>query len=131
MIEERYGKIVAFEKELVDRGTTIIKVMLHISPIEQKLRLDARLDDATKYWKFNPSDLDDRVLWPDFMEAYQIAIARTATDVAPWYVVPADHKWYARLAVQGLLIDALRDLGQDWPAADFDVDAQKARLATE
>ena len=131
VIEQRYAKIVAFEKELADRGTTIIKVMLHISPIEQKLRLDARLDDATKYWKFNPSDLDDRVLWPDFMEAYQIAIARTATDVAPWYVVPADHKWYARLAVQGLLIDALRDLGQDWPAADFDVDAQKARLATE
>ncbi|MBW4032730.1 MAG: polyphosphate kinase 2 family protein [Acidobacteria bacterium] len=131
VIEERYGKIVAFEKELVDRGTTIIKVMLHISPIEQKLRLDARLDDATKYWKFNPSDLDDRVLWPAFMEAYQIAIARTATDTAPWYVVPADHKWYARLAVQALLIDALRDLGQDWPVADFDVDAQKSRLATE
>jgi PPK2 family polyphosphate:nucleotide phosphotransferase len=131
MIEKRYGQIVEFEQELVDQGTTIIKVMLHISPVEQKLRLDARLGDATKYWKFNPSDLDDRVLWPEFMEAYQIAIARTTTDAAPWYVVPGDHKWYARLAVQGLLIDALRDLGQDWPVADFDVDAQKARLATE
>ena len=131
VIEERYGTIVDFENELIDGGTTLIKVMLHISSDEQKERLAARLDDPTKYWKFNPGDLDDRSLWPDFMEAYQIAITRTSTDAAPWYVVPADHKWYARLAVQQILIDALRDLRQDWPAADYDVAEQKARLAAE
>ena len=130
-IEERYGLINDFEKELTDAGTSVIKVMLHISSAEQKSRLEARLDDPTKQWKFNPGDLDDRSLWPDFMEAYQIAITRTSTDAAPWYVIPADHKWYARLAVQHLLMDTLRGFGQDWPAADFDVAAQKARLAAE
>jgi len=131
VIEARYGEIVDFEKELVADGTTVIKVMLHISPDEQKARLEARLDDPAKHWKFNPSDIDDRELWPQFMEAYQLAITRTSTEAAPWYVIPADHKWYARLAVQQLLLDALGDLHQSWPAADYDVEAQKARLAAD
>jgi PPK2 family polyphosphate:nucleotide phosphotransferase len=131
VIEQRYGLINDFEKELVDAGTTVIKVMLHISAAEQGSRLEARLDDPAKYWKFNPGDLDDRSAFPAFMEAYQVAITRTSTVAAPWYVIPADHKWYARLAVQQLLIDALRRFGQDWPAADFDVAEQKARLAAE
>jgi polyphosphate kinase 2 (PPK2 family) len=131
VIEGRYGEIASFEKELTADGTTVLKVMLHISPGEQKARLEARLTDPTKYWKFNPADIDDRELWPQFMEAYQLAIRRTSTDAAPWYVIPADHKWYARLAVQQLLLDALGDLHQDWPAADYDVAAQKARLAGE
>ncbi len=131
VIEARYGQIVEFENQLVADGTSVVKVMLHISQGEQKKRLAARLDDPTKHWKFNPGDLDDRVLWPAFMEAYQIAIRRTSTDAAPWYVVPADRKWYARLAVQQLLLDALGDLRQDWPAADYDVAAQKKRLAAE
>lgn len=131
VIEARYGAIVDFENELIAAGTTVVKVMLHISPGEQKKRLEARLDDPTKHWKFNPGDLDDRVLWPQFMEAYQLAIQRTSTDAAPWYVIPADRKWYARLAVQQLLLDALGDLRQDWPTADYDVAAQKARLAGE
>ncbi len=129
VIEARYGEIVDFENELIAGGTTVIKVMLHISPGEQKARLEARLDDPAKHWKFNSGDLDDRALWPQFMEAYQVAIQRTSTDTAPWYVIPADHKWYARLAVQQLLLDALGDLRQDWPVADYDVAAQKARLA--
>jgi len=129
VIEARYGTIVDFENELIAGGTTVVKVMLHISNAEQKARLEARLDDPTKHWKFNPADLDDRELWPQFMEAYQLAIQRTSTDAAPWYVIPADHKWYGRLAVQQLLLDALSDLRQDWPAADYDVAAQKARLA--
>ena len=129
MIEARYGQIVDFENELRAGGTTVIKVMLHISPGEQKKRLEARLDDPTKHWKFNPADIDDRELWPAFMEAYQLAITHTSTDAAPWYVIPADHKWYARLAVQQLLLDALGDLRQGWPEADYDVAAQKARLA--
>jgi PPK2 family polyphosphate:nucleotide phosphotransferase len=131
VIERRYGIINEFEASLVAGGTAVIKVMLHISPAEQKSRLAARLDDPTKYWKFNPGDLDDRSAFGAFMEAYQIAITRTSTDAAPWYVVPADHKWYARLAVQQLLIEALRGFDQDWPAADFDVTEQKARLAAE
>ena len=131
VIEARYGQIVDFENGLDADGTTLIKVMLHISQGEQKKRLAARLDDPTKFWKFNPGDLDDRMLWPQCMEAYQIAIRRTSTDVAPWYVIPADHKWYGRLAVQQLLLDALRDLQQHWPDADFDVAEQKARLAAE
>jgi PPK2 family polyphosphate:nucleotide phosphotransferase len=129
VIEARYDTIVDFENELIADGTRVIKVMLHISPDEQKQRLEARLDDRTKRWKFNPDDIDDRMLWPAFMEAYQVAITRTSTDVAPWYVIPADHKWYARLAVQQLLLDALGELRQDWPAADYGVAQQKARLA--
>jgi len=131
VIEARYGAIVDFENELIAGGTTVVKVMLHISNGEQKARLAARLDDPTKHWKFNPADLDDRELWPQFMEAYQLAIQRTSTDAAPWYVIPADHKWYGRLAVQQLLLDALGDLRQDWPSADYDVAQQKARLAAE
>jgi PPK2 family polyphosphate:nucleotide phosphotransferase len=129
VIEERYGIIADFERELVDAGTTIVKVMLHISPEEQRERLRARLDDPAKHWKYNPGDLDERALWPQYMEAYEIALTRTSTDAAPWYVVPADHKWYARLAVQTLLIDALRSMRLRWPEADFDVAEEKRRLA--
>lgn len=131
VIDARYGEIVDFENDLIAGGTTVIKVMLHISRDEQKARLEARLDDPTKHWKFNPGDIDDRLLWGDFMEAYQIAITRTSTDAAPWHVVPADHKWYARLAVQQLLLDALGDLRLDWPVADYDIAEQKARLAAD
>lgn len=128
-IEERYGIIRDFEQELVDGGTRIVKVMLHISAAEQKERLQDRLDDPAKHWKYNPGDLDERALWGQYMEAYEIAIGRTDADAAPWYVVPADHKWYARLAVQHLVVDALRSFELGWPAADYDVEAEKARLA--
>ena len=128
VVEERYGRIVAFEEELVAAGTRLVKVMLHISRDEQRERLRARLDDPTKHWKYNPGDLDERALWPAYMEAYEIAIALTSTDAAPWYVVPADRKWYARLAVQELLLGALRSFGLGWPAADFDVAHELTRL---
>jgi len=127
VIEERYEIINEFERSLTESGTTIVKVMLHISKAEQKLRLQARLDDPTKHWKYNPGDLDERALWDDYQNAYQVAIERTS-DV-PWHVVPANKKWYARLAVQRLLIAALRDLDLEWPAADYDVAAEKKRLA--
>ena len=103
--------------------------MLHISPDEQKQRLTDRLADPAKHWKYNPGDLDERALWPAYMEAYQIALERTSTDQAPWYVVPADHKWYARLAVQTLMTDALAGLKLEWPKADYDVAAEQKRLA--
>lgn len=128
VIEQRYGTIVEFERELAAAGTTILKVMLHISPDEQKSRLQARLDDPTKNWKYNPGDLDERSRWPDYMTAYEIAIGRTDADSAPWYVVPADRKWYARLAVQDLLLGALRRMDLGWPPADYDIGAEKARL---
>ena len=129
VIEQRYDLIAAFERELAADGIRMVKVMLHISPDEQKERRAERLDRPDKHWKYNPGDVDERALWDDYMEAYRIAIARTSTDEAPWFVVPADRKWYARLAVQRLVVDALRDLDQDWPPADFDVEAEKRRLA--
>jgi PPK2 family polyphosphate:nucleotide phosphotransferase len=127
-IEKRYGIIADFEAELVASGTTIIKVMLHISPAEQKARLLARLDDPTKQWKFNPEDVDEREFWPQYQQAYEIAIQRTTTDAAPWYVVPGDHKWYSRLAVQDILLTHLRALKADWPGPTYDVAAQRARV---
>jgi PPK2 family polyphosphate:nucleotide phosphotransferase len=128
-IEARYGRIVEFEEELAAAGTTLVKVMLHISPEQQRDRLLARLDDPAKHWKYSPGDVDERQLWDRYMEAYEIAIRRTSTARNPWYVVPANHKWYARLAVQHLLTSALRGLDLQWPAADYDVAAERARLA--
>jgi len=128
-IERRYGAIVDFEKRVVDAGTHIVKVMLHISADEQKARLAERLERPDKHWKYNPSDIDERALWPAYMDAYQIAFERTSTDDAPWHVVPANSKWYARLAVQTLLLDALEAIDPQWPAATFDVGLEKQRLA--
>ncbi|BDZ54393.1 polyphosphate kinase 2 family protein [Agromyces marinus] len=127
-IERRYGAINAFEAELAASHTTIVKVMLHISMDEQRERLLERLDRADKHWKFNPGDIDERQLAPAYRDAYQVVFERTSTEVAPWHVIPADRKWYARLAVQHLLIDALEGLSLEWPAADFDVAEQRARL---
>jgi PPK2 family polyphosphate:nucleotide phosphotransferase len=129
-IERRYEAINAFEADLVESGTTVLKCMLHISADEQKERLLARLDDPTKHWKYNPGDLDERALWGGYREAYEIAIERTSTEVAPWHVIPADHKWYRNLAIGHLLHEALAGLQLGWPAADFDVDEQR-RLLTE
>ena len=128
-IERRYSAINDFEAELVAAGVHIVKVMLHISPDEQKERLAERLDRADKHWKYNPGDVDERLLWPDYMDAYQAAFDRTSTEAAPWFVVPANRKWYARLAVQRLLLDVLKDIDPQWPAADFDVEVEKKRLA--
>ena len=124
----RYGQINRFEAGVVDKGTTIIKVMLHISKDEQKARLAERLERPDKHWKFNPGDLDERAHWEDYEEAYQAVIDQTSTDEAPWFVVPADRKWYARLAVMNLLKEHLEAMDPQWPAADFDVEEQKARL---
>ncbi|MRX43325.1 polyphosphate kinase 2 family protein [Agromyces sp. Q22] len=129
-IERRYDAINEFEAELAASGTVIIKVMLHISMDEQRERLLKRLDRRDKHWKFNPGDIDERMLAPKYRESYQLVFDRTTTPYAPWYVIPADRKWYARLAVQHLLIDALESMKLDWPLADYDIEEQKARLAT-
>ncbi|WP_193072568.1 MULTISPECIES: PPK2 family polyphosphate kinase [unclassified Brevibacterium] len=128
-IERRYAAINDFEAELAEAGVRIIKVMLHISPDEQKDRLMERLDRPDKYWKYNPGDVDERLLWPDYMKAYQAVFERTSTEAAPWYVVPADRKWYARLAIQRLLLNALRSIDPQWPAADFEIEVERERLA--
>jgi len=129
VIEQRYGLINDFEADVAAGGTTIVKVMLHIGPDEQKKRLSDRLERPEKNWKYNPGDVDERELWPQYQEAYQIALERTSTTDAPWFVVPANHKWYARLAVQRLMLDALRGMALEWPRADYDVEAEKKRLA--
>ncbi len=125
----RYGQINDFEAKAVADGTTIVKVMLNISSDEQKARLTKRLERADKHWKYNPGDVDERLLWPQYQEAYQAVLEKTSTDLAPWYVVPADRKWYARLAVQNLVLEHLTAMDPQWPAADFDVEAEKQRLA--
>lgn len=128
-IDRRYGAINDFEKRLVDQGTVVIKCFLHITKQTQGERLLARLDDPTKHWKFNPGDIDERRLWPDYQIAYEIALERCSTDAAPWYVVPSDHKWYRNWVITQLLTEHLTALDPSWPSAAFDTDEQKARLA--
>ena len=130
-IERRYDAINEFEARLASEGFSIIKCMLHISAAEQKERLAERLANPEKHWKYNPGDLDERKLWPAYREAYEIALERTHTDVAPWHVVPSDKKWFRNLAVGRLLLDTLHGLDLAWPPADFDVEAEKERLAEE
>ncbi|MGB6021507.1 MAG: PPK2 family polyphosphate kinase [Ornithinimicrobium sp.] len=127
--KRRYATINTFEEKLVDGGTTIIKVMMHISKAEQKERLAERLDRPDKHWKYNPGDVTERGHWSAYQEAYQVALERCSTPSAPWFVVPADRKWYARLAVQQLLLEHLQRLDPRWPAADFNVEVERARLA--
>ncbi|MFC7400806.1 PPK2 family polyphosphate kinase [Citricoccus sp. GCM10030269] len=128
-VQERYAEIRAFEQELVDDGTRIVKVMLHLSKDEQRERLAERLDRPDKFWKYSPGDVDERAYWDDYMDAYRIAIAETDTEAAPWFIVPANRKWYSRIAVQELLISALESMELEWPPADFDVEREKRRLA--
>jgi PPK2 family polyphosphate:nucleotide phosphotransferase len=127
-IERRYEAINEFERRLVDTGTTIIKVMLHISYKEQYRRLTARLDDPTKHWKFNPGDTDDRLVWDDYRAAYEVLLDRCNTADAPWYVVPTDHKWYRTWAVTHLLHEHLAAFNLGWPKAGFDVEEERKRL---
>ena len=128
-IERRYGAINDFELDLVGQGVRVITCMLHISSDEQRDRLSARLEDPTKYWKFNPADIDERARWNDYRAAYEITLERCNTEASPFYVIPADRKWYARWAVTSLLLEQLRAMDPQYPAADFDVEEQKARLA--
>ena len=129
VIERRYDAINKFEQELVDSGCVVIKVMLHISSDEQKARLMERLDRPDKHWKYNPGDVDERAKWGDYQRAYEIALERCNTDAAPWFVVPADRKWYRNLAVTHLLVEHLKGMQLSWPPADFDVKLEKKRLA--
>ena len=126
--EARYDQINTFEREVSEAGTVIVKVALLVSAQEQKARLRERLERPDKYWKYNPGDVDERLKWVRYQEAYQAVLDRTSTEVAPWYAVPADNKWFARLAVGRLLRDAVEGLHLGWPPADFDVEEEKGRL---
>ncbi|OBK70753.1 PPK2 family polyphosphate kinase [Mycobacterium sp. 1274761.0] len=126
---KRYDEINRFEKTLVDAGTTVIKVAMFVSLDEQRKRLAKRLARPDKYWKYNPGDVDERLLWPKYQEAYQAMLEQTSTVYAPWHVVPSDKKWYSRLAILELLIEELEALDLSWPPPDFDVEAEKKRLA--
>jgi PPK2 family polyphosphate:nucleotide phosphotransferase len=120
-IEQRYDQINAFEKHLSENGVTIVKFFLHISKDEQKERLQERLDDPKKRWKFNPGDLEERAWWSDYMAAYEIALTRCSTRWAPWYVIPADRNWYRNAVVARIVRQTLEDLDLKFPkpAADF------------
>ena len=118
----RYDQINDFEQLLSQTGTTILKFFLHIDKDEQKERLQARLDDPTKRWKFRKGDLVDRKLWKEFTEAYEEALSRTSTDGAPWYVVPANKKWYRNLVVATILVETLEKLNMRYPEPEEDLD---------
>lgn len=127
----RYDKINKFEERVVASGCSIVKVMLHISYEEQRQRLFDRLDDPAKYWKYNPGDIDERLRWADYQAAYADALVKCSTEFAPWYVVPADRKWYRDWAVAHLLLEKLREMNPQYPPPDFDPDVEKERLAAQ
>ena len=112
---KRYDQINDFEQLLVETGTTILKFYLHIDKDEQKERLEARLEDPKKHWKFRKDDLQERKLWDEYMHAYEDALSKTSTKVAPWYIVPANHKWYRDLVISKILVDTLEGLNMKFP----------------
>ena len=116
----RYRHIVEFERMLVEEGSAVLKIFLHISRNEQRKRLQSRLDEPGKNWKFSPSDLEDRARWPCFMEAFSEVFAETSTDHAPWYIVPADRKWHRNLVVADLVVKVLEGFSMSYPEVDFD-----------
>jgi PPK2 family polyphosphate:nucleotide phosphotransferase len=115
VVKARYEQINAFEHHLAENATVVLKFFLHISKAEQRRRLLGRLTDPTKSWKFSENDLKERLLWDDYMAAYEKALTRCSTEYAPWWVIPSDRKWYRNLAVASVLVDALKDLRCRYP----------------
>jgi len=120
--QRRYDHINAFERLLADEGTTILKFYLHIDLDAQKERLQSRLDDPEKHWKFAKGDLAERERWADYMRAYADVLSKTSTKVAPWYIIPSNRKWYRNLVVAQIIVDALEDLQMDYPPAEKGLD---------
>ncbi len=118
--KQRYQHIVDFERMLAEEGTTVVKIYLHISKDEQKRRIVSRLENPDKHWKFHPDDLKDRALWNDFMKTYEDLLSKTSTEHAPWYVVPANRKWYRNLCVARIMVDTMKRLDMKLPTVDWD-----------
>jgi PPK2 family polyphosphate:nucleotide phosphotransferase len=121
--QDRYERINAFEAHLAANGTRIVKLYLHISRDEQRTRFQKRLDNPEKNWKWDSGDLETREKWPAFQAAYTDALARCSTDVAPWYVIPADRKWYRDLAAAEILAEAAHEMDPHWPESKEDLSA--------
>jgi PPK2 family polyphosphate:nucleotide phosphotransferase len=119
---KRFDQINEFERNLVENGTTILKFYLHIDMDEQKNRLQARLDDPAKHWKFRLGDLAERKLWPDYMQAYEDVLSKTSTDHAPWYIVPSNRKWFRDLVISTVLVDTLEGLKMKYPESEENLD---------
>jgi len=127
-IDQRYAEIARFEAGLVGGSTTVVKCFLHISNEEQRQRLLARLDDPDKQWKFEEGDIDERALWPQYQDAFREVLRRSSAEAAPWYVVPADRKWYRNWAVGRILLETLVEMAPEYPRPALDIPALKARL---
>lgn len=127
-IDRRFATIRDYEQELAGRNVKILKIFLHISPEFQKENLIERTEREDKYWKYDPSDVEERGYWNQYMAAYEDAIRRTDEIWAPWYVIPTDNKKYARMALKFLIVDALRHLELSWPAPDFDPEVERQRI---
>jgi PPK2 family polyphosphate:nucleotide phosphotransferase len=117
--QKRYDQIKAFEQMLHDEGAVILKFFLHISKKEQRARLQARIEDPTKRWKFQHTDVEERKLWKDYQQAYEDALSKTSTEWAPWYVVPANQKWYRNYVVGSTIAEALKALHMKYPEPDL------------
>ena len=128
-IDRRYGEINDFEAALVKSGTTIVKLCLHISYDEQRRRLEERLENPDKHWKFSANDINERAFWDDYQSAYDAALTRCSTAVAPWYIIPANNKWYRDWAVAQILIETLKDMNPQYPRVRLNVKALMKRLA--
>ncbi|MFC4455808.1 polyphosphate kinase 2 family protein [Deinococcus sonorensis] len=122
-VHRRYQQICDFEAMLSSQGTRVLKLYLHISKDEQRKRLQDRLDDPEKRWKFNPADLEERARWSDYTDAYQDTLEATSTEVAPWYVIPADQKWYRNLLISKLLVRTLEDMDPRYPTSKLDLES--------
>ena len=118
----RYDHINAFEQMLADEGTTIVKLYLHISKDKQKERLQARLDEPHKQWKFAKGDLAERERWDEYMEAFEAILSKTSTAAAPWYVIPANRKWYRNLVISRILVETLENLDMHYPNPEEDLE---------
>jgi PPK2 family polyphosphate:nucleotide phosphotransferase len=118
---KRYEQINHFERMLAEEGTTILKFYLHIDLDEQKERFQARLDNPHKQWKFRLGDIEERKLWHEYMRAYEDALSKTSTDWAPWYIVPANHKWYRNFVVATIIVQTLEGLGMQYPQPEDDL----------
>ncbi|MEM9703335.1 MAG: PPK2 family polyphosphate kinase [Planctomycetota bacterium] len=119
-IERRYDHIKHFEELLADGGTRLLKIMLHVSKDYQLGRFRRRLRKPNKQWKFNPADLTERALWDDYQDAFEIALQKTSTKDAPWYVIPSEERWFRNLAISQLLVKTLEEMDPQFPPPDFD-----------